>query len=51
MLFEYPLKVRLIDKPGFKCHIGNQFSPTQTLPGELDSLVELAGMGAFLANG
>jgi len=48
MLFKYPLKMRLIGKPGFKCHIGNQFTDTQPLPRELDSLVEL---GAFVADG
>ena len=45
MLFKYPLKVRLIGKPGFKCHIGNQFAATQPFLGELDSLVEHKRVG------
>ncbi len=45
MLFERPLKMRLIGKPGFQGHICDQLPAAQTLAGELDALVDHKRVG------
>lgn len=47
MLFERPLKMRLISKPRLQRHIRNQPPATQTLAGKLNALVDQKRMGRY----
>lgn len=45
MLFERPLKMRLIGEAGLQCDVGDQLAAAQAFAGELDALVDQEGVG------
>ena len=45
MLFEHPLKMRLIGKPCFQRDIGDQLAAAQLIAGELDAPVDQKRVG------